>query len=681
MSVSRLLPTIPLIDPMMSFRTFIQTLSEDYSPEIYQSLYDEYQYKYINEFSEKFFQANKKEEWFRDRYDPLKQRDNETITNSIVFKEAELFKDELFKNAKDVITAMCLDPINSNIESDSSNKCTKSQLQQAIKEALTDPSKNRYSTPALNDRLFTDFSELPPPDRIIVTQPNWTLKSPPTFERNAWVVMPSIESTQLALQWLRNLIVTIPTPETLDGLSTTLFEFSLQVSLHVPRSGPALPKYLSHAKRIKIDIERAIELITLLDDERDIPSDKRFASFIDNDEITNLLVKPTDKLDIAIAYLRRVHYVTFYGGRRFKDEGHLLSRAPAILHRSCDYYGVDSIESNVSADKVEEVKIESDEIILNNDVDNDEIDHEEVNDYDDDEDGNPRKRRELSDENENNTTSIYSKEREKVDADVNSAVTSRPPLDNSHIPIVDKRVDNMIYEAKLKRKQRLSKLEDPNFLSNEDKEVEAIKKRQEEVYEHAVTSLAKTEAEGKARCFYDSCKKLFKSVDFLMKHIRIKHPYFGNDLLIKESEPFMRTKYEKDDILVRPLPAIEVETSHGIELRSINHILEKLQSKSYRNESNKDRKRSYDNSRRSTIPNYTKSYNDNSLSSPPETASNDPPHITQSNDRSNEFTPKPIRKYVDVDAPTSSTMDVDYGVTIAPIAKKRKLVIAKKQSN
>eukprot|EP00595_Chromulina_sp_UTEXLB2642_P002638 CAMPEP_0196764796 /NCGR_PEP_ID=MMETSP1095-20130614/6875_1 /TAXON_ID=96789 ORGANISM="Chromulina nebulosa, Strain UTEXLB2642" /NCGR_SAMPLE_ID=MMETSP1095 /ASSEMBLY_ACC=CAM_ASM_000446 /LENGTH=592 /DNA_ID=CAMNT_0042121265 /DNA_START=558 /DNA_END=2332 /DNA_ORIENTATION=- len=592
---------------------------------------------------------------------------------------------------------MCLDPINTNIEFDTSidgkncrghkdriiyitgipDKCTKSQLQQAIKEALTDPSKNRYSTPAVNDRLFSDFSELPPPDRIIVTQPNWTLKSPPTFERNAWVVMPSIESTQLAVQWLRNLIVTVPTPETLDGVSTTLFEFSLQVSLHVPRSGPALPKYLSHAKRIKIDTERAIELITLLDDERDIPSDKRFASFIDSDDISNLLVKPTDKLDIAIAYLRRVHYVTFYGGRKFKDEGHLLSRAPAILHRSCDYYGEESIETNVLPDKVEEVKFESDEIKLDNEVDNevdnDEIDHEEVNDYDDDEDDNPRKRRELSDGNDNNTTSIYSKESEKVDADVNTTVTSRPPLDSSHVPIVDKRVDNMIYEAKLKRKQRLSKLEDPNYLSNEDKDIETIKKRQEEVYEHAVTSLAKIEAEGKARCFYDSCKKLFKSIDFLMKHIRIKHPYFGNDLMIKESEPFMRTKYEKDDILVRPLPAIEIETSHGIELRSINHILEKLHSKSYRNDANKDRnKRSYDNSRRSTIPNYTKSYNnDNSQSSQPETTSIDPP---QTNDRSNEFTPKPIRKYVDVDAPTSSTMDVDYGVTIAPITKKRKLV-------
>ena len=36
--------------------------------------------------------------------------------------------------------------------------------------------------------------------------------------------------------------------------------------------------------------------------------------------ILDFLTKPTDKLDIAIAYLRRVHFVNFYGGRRYRDE-------------------------------------------------------------------------------------------------------------------------------------------------------------------------------------------------------------------------------------------------------------------------------------------------------------------------------------------------------------------------
>ena len=40
------------------------------------------------------------------------------------------------------------------------------------------------------------------------------------------------------------------------------------------------------------------------------------------------------RTDIAIAYLRRVHFVTFYGGRRYRDEAHLLAMAPSLTHRT-----------------------------------------------------------------------------------------------------------------------------------------------------------------------------------------------------------------------------------------------------------------------------------------------------------------------------------------------------------
>ena len=39
---------------------------------------------------------------------------------------------------------------------------------------------------------------------------------------------------------------------------------------------------------------------------------------------------PTDKLDISIGYLRRVHFVTFYGAKRYRDEAHMLSMAPSV---------------------------------------------------------------------------------------------------------------------------------------------------------------------------------------------------------------------------------------------------------------------------------------------------------------------------------------------------------------
>ena len=38
--------------------------------------------------------------------------------------------------------------------------------------------------------------------------------------------------------------------------------------------------------------------------------------------------------DIAIAYLRRVHFVAFYGGRRYRDEAHLLAMSPSLTYRA-----------------------------------------------------------------------------------------------------------------------------------------------------------------------------------------------------------------------------------------------------------------------------------------------------------------------------------------------------------
>jgi hypothetical protein len=63
---------------------------------------------------------------------------------------------------------------------------------------------------------------------------------------------------------------------------------------------------------------------------------------------------------------------------------------------------------------------------------------------------------------------------------------------------------------------------------------------------------------GKARCCFKYCNKLFKGLDFLRKHLVVKHETFAYDLLLKDSEPYMRNRYENEDISARPLPPIEV---------------------------------------------------------------------------------------------------------------------------
>ena len=44
----------------------------------------------------------------------------------------------------------------------------------------------------------------------------------------------------------------------------------------------------------------------------------------------------------------------------------------------------------------------------------------------------------------------------------------------------------------------------------------------------------------------------------MRKHLACKHETFAYDLLLQDSEPYMKVRYESEDIGSRPLPPIEV---------------------------------------------------------------------------------------------------------------------------
>ena len=65
-------------------------------------------------------------------------------------------------------------------------------------------------------------------------------------------------------------------------------------------------------------------------------------------------------------------------------------------------------------------------------------------------------------------------------------------------------------------------------------------------------------------------------LDFLKKHIRTKHIELASDRLNSVSIPYMRKRYESEDILTRPLPMVPLELSDGgFETRSVRDILER----------------------------------------------------------------------------------------------------------
>lgn len=70
--------------------------TDDASPEVFQKRYDEYQIQYCKDVSKRFFERNKSEEWFRERYDPLLQQTIE--------KESQEWSAIESKNIFDILT-------------------------------------------------------------------------------------------------------------------------------------------------------------------------------------------------------------------------------------------------------------------------------------------------------------------------------------------------------------------------------------------------------------------------------------------------------------------------------------------------------------------------------------------------------------------------------------------------
>jgi len=88
----------------------MQTQNEDLSPEAFQRMYEQYNLRYIQDFSTAHFKSNLFEEWFQDRYNPARIVAVEDEMMPWAAKESLFIKTSLLDHPNEVITAMCLDP-------------------------------------------------------------------------------------------------------------------------------------------------------------------------------------------------------------------------------------------------------------------------------------------------------------------------------------------------------------------------------------------------------------------------------------------------------------------------------------------------------------------------------------------------------------------------------------------
>lgn len=182
-------------------------------------------------------------------------------------------------------------------------------------------------------------------DRVIISQPCW--KDQNRFERSAWIIMCTHEAANEYLPKIRDHKFMVPgLIDVASGeANICLFDFSVQVNWHssAPVAANALHPGVSAPGRISADEHCAKSLADVLDEDRGVPAEYRLQATLEQYQelLNNALTAgsthvtyPGDILDISIAYLRRVHFLAYYHGRRFHDEAHLLTFAPDVCCRS-----------------------------------------------------------------------------------------------------------------------------------------------------------------------------------------------------------------------------------------------------------------------------------------------------------------------------------------------------------
>lgn len=216
------------IPPIMSFKSYMQNQHEDLSPEVFQRMYEQYHLHYLQDFSDSFFKASMAEEWFQDRYSPVKIHELELETSKWASQESVLFAASLRNHSVATVHAMRLDPLYSSnaVETISNGSSRPANVLNIAKAAVTTSARKSFEgaavvAPAIEDSVPVTGRHLvghedrticisgvhaccpkhvlksaiidalakhlavaiPAPDRIVVAQPIWSDQFLEKFQR------------------------------------------------------------------------------------------------------------------------------------------------------------------------------------------------------------------------------------------------------------------------------------------------------------------------------------------------------------------------------------------------------------------------------------------------------------------------------------------------------------------
>jgi len=344
------------------------------------------------------------------------------------------------------------------------------------------------------------------------------------------------------------------TPAVKDSSSVTTKIPSRRVIIYLSTSPPVheqqtvvLSAAVSSTKRIEKDCKTALTIAKRLDIVRNIPNDVGLVSILqklfpndfhrsyiqsaiedqefDNSTIVENKEDIEDILDVTIAYLRRVHLFTFYNGCSLANNlGSVLSGNHPVGTIHLRLKGADEILKKAreeNADMYGDLPMGSEK---------DEKMNESTENVDDLEKSN------ADDENTKSDSVAQSTETKdmlvmRLDDSIEKVlkpITSAMEISNSFV--VNQTVDTMAQE---------------------------IKEMEEKTKNDWIDNHAVIDNDGRARCSFHFCNKLFKDKSFLKKHLLKKHSEFLKAEIAKCHDSYMMNWWDKEEI--RPVPEVCVD--------------------------------------------------------------------------------------------------------------------------
>ncbi|TMW55033.1 hypothetical protein Poli38472_013795 [Pythium oligandrum] len=302
------------IEPMDSYKVFMMRQDENSTPETYQQRYEEYKKKYTQRLMRAFFDDHKREEWLQERYSPAIRFRLDQQKRSKKVAEAKLFVERIASGTA---------KINLDEEHDLTGKDYDNDLEDSKRILYVRRIPCACPVATLSEAIKKAGGNF---QHIYLSDP--VKKSAFDFDRSAYIIYETPEAAAEALPKIHNTFVQ----------DADLFPpFRLQVSQHRSRAPLKTPSYLSVPERISADYNQALKLTVLLDNAlytkaSDLAS-LGIEALLEKDEVASAYSTEKQKLDVVVAYLRRVHHYIYYAGVQCIDMGDIMHAHPALFCR------------------------------------------------------------------------------------------------------------------------------------------------------------------------------------------------------------------------------------------------------------------------------------------------------------------------------------------------------------